>query len=112
LDTILPIIFSALHENSSAHWNRNIHGMIFNATKLFMEANPVFYDQCAILYRQSREAAEDRKESRIESWQKLEQSVQQKKKLPSDNPSNNNQENEKAKENGNGVSVITSQVIS
>lgn len=74
-ETILPIIFSALHENSSGHWNRTIHSMIFNATKLFMEANPVLYDQCAILYRQSREAAESRKQARQESWKQLEQSV-------------------------------------
>ncbi|KAA8914424.1 hypothetical protein TRICI_002922 [Trichomonascus ciferrii] len=78
-ETILPIIFSALHENSSGHWNKTIHSMIFNATKLFMEANPVLYDQCAILYRQSKEAAEGRKKAREDSWKRLEESVQQKK---------------------------------
>lgn len=77
-ETILPIIFSALHENSSGHWNKTIHSMIFNATKLFMEANPVLYDQCAILYRQSKEAAEGRKKSREESWKRLEESVKEK----------------------------------
>lgn len=78
-ETILPIIFSALHENSSGHWNKTIHSMIFNATKLFMEANPVLYDQCAILYRQSKEAAEGRKKAREDSWKRLEQSVQDQK---------------------------------
>lgn len=74
-ETILPIIFSSLHENSTSHWNQAIHGMIYNATKLFMDTNPVLYDQCAILYRQSREAAESREQLRKESWKSLEDQV-------------------------------------
>lgn len=73
--TILPIIFSALHENSTAHWNQAIHGMIYNATKMFMDTNPVLYDKCAILYHQSREAAEIREQLRKESWKMLEDQV-------------------------------------
>lgn len=75
-ETILPIIFSALHENSTAHWNQAIHSMIYNATKLFIDTNPVLYDHCAILYRQSRETAESREQLRKECWQALEQQVQ------------------------------------
>jgi serine/threonine-protein phosphatase 2A regulatory subunit B' len=73
-ETILPIIFSALHENSS-HWNRTIHGMVFNASKVFMEANPVLYDQCSILYRQSKESAERVEKERVENWQRLEECI-------------------------------------
>lgn len=76
-NVILPLVFSALHENMSGHWNRTIHSMIFNATKLFMEANPVLYDRCAIMYRQSRAEAEERKQQREETWKRLEQSVGQ-----------------------------------
>lgn len=74
-DVILPIIFSALHENSTSHWNQAIHGMIYNATKLFMDSNPVLYDKCATLYRQSRESAEAREQWRKESWKLLEEQV-------------------------------------
>lgn len=74
-ETILPIIFSALHENATNHWNRSIHGMIYNANKLFMDTNPVLYDQCAILYRQSREAAESREQIRHNNWKALEDHV-------------------------------------
>lgn len=74
-ETILPIIFSALHENSTAHWNQAIHSMIYNATKLFIDTNPVLYDHCAILYRQSRETAESREQLRKECWKALEQQV-------------------------------------
>ncbi|ANB12826.1 protein phosphatase 2A regulatory subunit RTS1 [Sugiyamaella lignohabitans] len=73
-ETILPIIFPALHENSG-HWNRTIHGMVFNATKVFMEANPVLYDQCSIMYRQAKESEEERERARLESWQRLEDCV-------------------------------------
>lgn len=74
-ETILPIIFSALHENSTSHWNQAIHSMICNATKMFMDTNPVLYDQCSILYRQSREAADNREQLRKESWKLLENRV-------------------------------------
>lgn len=75
-ETILPIIYSALHDNSTAHWNQAIHGMIYNATKLFMDTNPALYDQCSILYRQSKEAAESREQLRKENWKLLEDLVQ------------------------------------
>jgi serine/threonine-protein phosphatase 2A regulatory subunit B' len=70
-ETILPLVFAALHENSSGHWNRTIHDMIFNASKMFMEANPVLYDRCAMLYRQSKDSAASAEQNRVESWQRL-----------------------------------------
>lgn len=76
-ETILPIIFSALQENATTHWNQAIHAMIFNATKLFMDTNPVLYDQCAILYQQSRAAAGAREQQRKDAWRVLEEHVKE-----------------------------------
>lgn len=73
-NTILPIVFAALHENSS-HWNRTIHGMVFNASKVFMDVNPVLYDECAMIYRQERENIENRELQRKENWDKLERCI-------------------------------------
>lgn len=77
-ETILPLVFAALHENSSGHWNRTIHDMIFNASRMFMEANPVLYDRCAMLYRQSKDSATNVEQARIENWDRLQRSVEDK----------------------------------
>lgn len=74
-EIILPIIFSSLHENPTAHWNQAIHSMIYNATKLFIDSNPELYDQCALIYQQSRETAESREQLRKEYWAMLENKV-------------------------------------
>uniref|UniRef100_A0A8C9WSG0 Serine/threonine protein phosphatase 2A regulatory subunit n=1 Tax=Scleropages formosus TaxID=113540 RepID=A0A8C9WSG0_SCLFO len=43
---ILPIMFPALYRNSKTHWNKTIHGLIYNALKLFMEMNQKLFDDC------------------------------------------------------------------
>lgn len=45
-EVILPIMFPALYRNSKNHWNKTIHGLIYNALKLFMEMNHVLFDDC------------------------------------------------------------------
>lgn len=42
---ILPLIFPAIYGSSKMHWNKTIHGLVYNAQKLFMEMNHVLYDQ-------------------------------------------------------------------
>jgi hypothetical protein len=74
-ETILPIIFSALVETETTHWNQSIHQMVYNALKLFMDTNSVLYDQCQILYRQTKNSAESREEIRRENWKLLEDNI-------------------------------------
>lgn len=74
-ETILPIIFSALHENEGANWNNAIHTMVCNAIKLFTDTKPALYEQCANLYLESKDAAEAREQMRKESWKKLDEMV-------------------------------------
>ena len=49
--TILPIMFPALYKNSKNHWNKTIHGLIYNALKLFMEMNQKLFDECTQQYK-------------------------------------------------------------
>ncbi|KAF9963846.1 Serine/threonine-protein phosphatase 2A 56 kDa regulatory subunit gamma isoform [Modicella reniformis] len=70
---ILPIVFQSLYKNSKTHWNRTIHGLIFNALKLFMDATPKLFDECTNHYRQARQNDRRRLQDRDETWQKLEQ---------------------------------------
>jgi serine/threonine-protein phosphatase 2A regulatory subunit B' len=55
VNVILPIIFPALYRNSKTHWNRTIHGLVYNALKMFMEVSPKLFDECTNKYKQTRQ---------------------------------------------------------
>lgn len=54
-ESILPIVFNSLYRNSKSHWNRTIHGLIYNALKLFTEISPKLFDECTNKYKISRQ---------------------------------------------------------
>jgi serine/threonine-protein phosphatase 2A regulatory subunit B' len=74
INVILPIIFPALYQNSKSHWNRyvlhkatrkvaaidhyctrrTIHGMIYNALKLFMDMNPELFEEAVQNFKRER----------------------------------------------------------
>ncbi|KAF9117445.1 hypothetical protein BGW39_002168 [Mortierella sp. 14UC] len=69
---ILPIMFQSLYKNSKTHWNRTIHGLVFNALKLFMEVTPRLFDECTNHYRQARQNDRKRLQDREDLWLRLE----------------------------------------
>ncbi|XP_074027328.1 protein phosphatase regulatory B subunit well-rounded isoform X3 [Leptinotarsa decemlineata] len=69
---ILPIMFPSLYRNSKSHWNKTIHGLIYNALKLFMEMNQKLFDECTQQYRQERQKEREREHLRQELWSKVE----------------------------------------
>ncbi|KAL9873316.1 protein phosphatase regulatory B subunit well-rounded isoform 3-T6 [Glossina fuscipes fuscipes] len=69
---ILPIMFPALNRNSKTHWNKTIHGLIYNALKLFMEMNQRLFDECSKNYRQEKQMERDKTSQREELWQQVE----------------------------------------
>ncbi|KIW68230.1 hypothetical protein, variant [Phialophora macrospora] len=71
VETILPIMFAPLYENSKGHWNRTIHGMVYNAMKLFMEINPQLFDECSHDYNELQNTAGQREKAREAKWAKL-----------------------------------------
>ncbi|KAF1996463.1 protein phosphatase 2A regulatory B subunit [Amniculicola lignicola CBS 123094] len=71
VEVILPIMFAPLYENSKGHWNRTIHGMVYNAMKLFMEVNPQLFDDCSHDYAESQNNATERQQDRQNRWDKL-----------------------------------------
>jgi len=73
VDVILPIMFAPLYENSKGHWNRTIHGMVYNAMKLFMEVNPQLFDECSHDYTEQQNNAEAVKANRQAKWDRLSQ---------------------------------------
>ncbi|TLD35708.1 protein phosphatase 2A regulatory B subunit [Venturia nashicola] len=71
VEVILPIMFAPLYENSKGHWNRTIHGMVYNAMKLFMEVNPQLFDDCSHDYAEQQNHASEKLASRQARWDKL-----------------------------------------
>ncbi|KAF3770983.1 hypothetical protein M406DRAFT_344429 [Cryphonectria parasitica EP155] len=68
VEIILPIMFAPLYENSKGHWNRTIHGMVYNAMKLFMEINPQLFDDCSQEYTEHQNSAAARENQRERKW--------------------------------------------
>ncbi|KAI1329007.1 protein phosphatase 2A regulatory B subunit [Xylariaceae sp. FL0255] len=68
VEIILPIMFAPLYENSKGHWNRTIHGMVYNAMKLFMEINPQLFDDCSHDYNEQQNNAPARQALRDRKW--------------------------------------------
>ncbi|KAK8110496.1 uncharacterized protein PG998_006953 [Apiospora kogelbergensis] len=71
VEIILPIMFAPLYENSKGHWNRTIHGMVYNAMKLFMEINPQLFDDCSHEYTENQNNAAAREAMRDRKWAAL-----------------------------------------
>lgn len=83
---------------NSGSWNKAIHAMAFKALKIFLETNPILYENCNALYLSSVKETEKRKIERNENWKNLEKYVK-------DLKINGNEES-------NGNSISTNNLIS
>ncbi|XP_039249553.2 serine/threonine-protein phosphatase 2A 56 kDa regulatory subunit gamma isoform-like [Styela clava] len=70
-DAVLPIIFPALYKNSKTHWNKTIHGLIYNALKIFMEMNQTLFDECTQKYKMEKQKEKQKQKEREQCWEKL-----------------------------------------
>ncbi|KAF9005587.1 phosphatase 2A regulatory B subunit-domain-containing protein [Cyathus striatus] len=77
LGVILPIVFPALYTNSKSHWNRTIHGMVYNALKLFMEINPDLFDEAMQQYKQRKIEEQEHAIQQYAAWEKLKEKARQ-----------------------------------
>ncbi|KAJ7852539.1 protein phosphatase PP2A0 B subunit gamma isoform [Mycena leptocephala] len=66
LAVILPIVFPALYTNS-----KTIHGMVYNALKLFMEINPELFEDSMHQYKQRKIEDQEQAVHGYNAWQKL-----------------------------------------
>ncbi|KAL7641777.1 UNVERIFIED_CONTAM: hypothetical protein RMT77_007651 [Armadillidium vulgare] len=69
---ILPIMFPALYKNSKSHWNKTIHGLIYNALKLFMEMNQKLFDECTQEFKADRQREREKMKEREDAWDTVE----------------------------------------
>ncbi|KNC77304.1 hypothetical protein SARC_10232, partial [Sphaeroforma arctica JP610] len=70
-NVILPIMFSSLYKASKSHWNRTIHGLVYNALKLFMDTNPVLFEECTTRYQQELQMEEEMEKERLQKWEDI-----------------------------------------
>eukprot|EP00088_Acartia_fossae_P043615 TRINITY_DN4599_c0_g1_i11.p1 TRINITY_DN4599_c0_g1~~TRINITY_DN4599_c0_g1_i11.p1 ORF type:complete len:606 (+),score=148.64 TRINITY_DN4599_c0_g1_i11:138-1955(+) len=75
--TILPIMFPALYKNSKNHWNKTIHGLIYNALKLFMDMNQKLFDDCTQKFRAEMNKEKEKEKERLENWKRVEDKAKQ-----------------------------------
>lgn len=59
---------SSLPQGVPADITRTIHGMVYNAMKLFMEINPQLFDECSDHYREHEANAEKTLQTRTARW--------------------------------------------
>ncbi len=60
-----------LSSRSTLIVNRTIHGMVYNAMKLFMEINPQLFDDCSHEYTELQSTADQRQQARQSKWERL-----------------------------------------
>ncbi|XP_065919717.1 serine/threonine-protein phosphatase 2A 56 kDa regulatory subunit epsilon isoform-like [Dysidea avara] len=65
---IMPVVFPALFRVSKSHWNKTIHGLIYNALKIFMEMNQTLFDNCTQQYREEEERSPMMIQERVDAW--------------------------------------------
>lgn len=69
---IIPIMFPVLFKNSKSHWNKTIHGLIYNALKMFMEMNQKLFDECSQAYQKDRVQEKTVNEEKERIWENIE----------------------------------------
>ena len=60
---------------------RTIHGLIYNALKLFMEMNQKLFDECSQKYKAERQKEKEKMKERDELWNKIEHHAKQNPKV-------------------------------
>jgi serine/threonine-protein phosphatase 2A regulatory subunit B' len=53
--------------------SRTIHGLIYNALKLFMEMNQRLFDECTQMYKTQKQLEKENMKRREEAWGKISQ---------------------------------------
>jgi serine/threonine-protein phosphatase 2A regulatory subunit B' len=63
--------------NKCIFYCRTIHGLIYNALKLFMEMNHKLFDECSQKYKLEKQKEKDKLRDRDSAWVKIESKARQ-----------------------------------
>ncbi|CAO3617781.1 unnamed protein product [Mucor hiemalis] len=81
IKVIMPIMFKPLYAYSQQHWNRTIHGLVYNALKIFMDMDPELFDQCTNAYKEAELKGDEKQKGRADAWEKLKQAASKNSKV-------------------------------
>ncbi|KAL6138519.1 hypothetical protein ACLB2K_063801 [Fragaria x ananassa] len=70
-NVILPIIFEALENNISTHWNQAVHGLTVNVRKMFLEMDADLFEEWQRQLAEREAKAKEVEEQREMTWKKL-----------------------------------------
>lgn len=68
---VLPIVLPALNINPMSHWNKTIHGLIYNALKLFTEMNQVLFNDLVRQHEFSSQKQIELREEKDRKWEAI-----------------------------------------
>ncbi|GAA5796557.1 Serine/threonine-protein phosphatase 2A 56 kDa regulatory subunit gamma isoform [Helicostylum pulchrum] len=74
LEVVMPIIFPSLYRHSKEHWNRTIHGLVYNALQLLMKLDDELFEKYVEKYKQEElgEVKQKLDNDRVTTWKKIE----------------------------------------
>lgn len=74
---ILPIVFPALHIDPSAHWNKTIHGLIYNALKLSTEMDQKLFHDLVLQHNIQKKRQAIIQDDKDRKWQKIQEMAEE-----------------------------------
>ncbi|OBZ88893.1 Serine/threonine-protein phosphatase 2A regulatory subunit delta isoform [Choanephora cucurbitarum] len=79
IEVIMPIIFPSLYKYSKEHWNRTIHGLVYNTLQLLMKLDENLFEKHVEKYKQDEieQQHEKLKQHRELAWAKLKEKAEQ-----------------------------------
>ncbi|CAJ0961441.1 unnamed protein product, partial [Mesorhabditis belari] len=69
---VMPIMYPALNKYGGSHWNKGVHGLIYNALKLFLEMDPKTFEECKQSYSQKHELEKQLYAEKAQQWKNVE----------------------------------------
>lgn len=68
---ILPIIFPALQQNYSKHWNSTVSSLTLNIIRIFKEMDKDLYDEVSRKHKQNRQDPDSKRKEREDRWSQI-----------------------------------------
>jgi len=73
---VLPIMFNSLYKNSKSHWNKTIHGLIYNAMKVFMDIDGTLFDECSKNYKAEKNKEIEKSKHLKNEWIRIKKAAE------------------------------------
>lgn len=70
---ILPIILPAIERNTKEHWNQAVQSLSLNVRKIFMDHDPVLFEECLKKFEEDEAKETTLRSKREATWKRLEE---------------------------------------